>query len=103
MAEITTGATGRTDVGWVNRSAADKSDQAKYTTIRTHNATKAVTFYTGSKSGTKGFIIEEASDSIITPSKGDSITASVLTGSLDVVFEIGLESISGSGKIHVLY
>ena len=101
MATKTSGDKGRTDVS--SRSKPDLMGSGKFNRIRTHNATKAMTFYTGSQAGAKGFIIETASDCVIKPAMGVTIPASVLTGSLDAVFEIGLDSISGSGKIHVLY
>ena len=56
---------------------------------------------TGSKAGSKGFIIETAGNTVITPIQGAGISASALDAKS--VYEIGVSRVSGSGTVHVLY
>ena len=46
MAEIKTGANGRTDVGWTSRSTANVKDDAKFSKIITAGPTNTITFFT---------------------------------------------------------
>tara|TARA_Y100000310_G_scaffold132281_1_gene131332 strand:+ start:317 stop:622 length:306 start_codon:yes stop_codon:yes gene_type:complete len=101
MGTITSGANGRSDVGWVNRSAATIKDDAKFSKVKTAGPTNTQTDFTGSLAGSSGFIIETAGQGVITPTLGDAITASALTAK--TLYEIGVRRISGSCTVHVVY
>jgi len=101
MATITSGANGRSDVGWVDRSIADIKDDAKFSRIYTAGPTNTQVDFTGSLAGTSGFIIETAGQGVIFPTSGDSISTSVLTAK--TLYEIGVRQISGSCTVHVVY
>ncbi len=85
--------------GISGRSKPTISDSAKFSKIRTVSAED---FYaTGSNRGTSGFIVETAGNSVITPTRGDAINASgVIAKDL---FEIGVQRVSGSGTVHLVY
>jgi hypothetical protein len=97
MATITHGNKGRTDVS--SRSVPDVKDDAKFGKIKTISA--ADYYATGSNKGSSGFIVESAGDSVITPTDGDSLTASNLT--VKELYEIGVKRVSGSGTVHIVY
>ena len=101
MAEIKTGANGRTDVGRTSRSTANVKDDAKFSKIITAGPTNTITFFTGSNAGSSGFIVETAGQGVITPTKGDAISTSAVTAK--TLYEIGVKEISGSCTVHVVY
>ena len=75
------------------------SGQAKFhRTVKVANTDMHIT---GSKGGSKGFIIETAGNTVITPVQGTGIAASALNAKS--VYEIGISRVSGSGTVHVLY
>ena len=45
MWTITSGANGRSDVGWIDRSAPDVKDDAKFSKIITAGPTNTITFF----------------------------------------------------------
>ena len=105
MANITTDAYGstisrgnsRTDVS--SHKAPLKFDDAKFGRIKT--VTDGITDLTGSLAGNSGFIVSTAGAMEITPTEGDALAASVFTAK--TLYEIGVQRISGSGTIHVIY
>ena len=101
MGTITSGANGRSDVGWVNRSAATIKDDAKFSKIETAGPTNTIKHFTGSLAGSSGFIVETAGQGVITPTEGDAVAASVFTAK--TLYEIGVKEISGSCTVHVIY
>ena len=101
MGTITSGANGRSDVGWIDRSAPDVKDDAKFSKIITAGPTNTITFFTGSNAGSSGFIVETAGQGVITPTKGDAISTSAVTAK--TLYEIGVSRVSGSGRISVVY
>jgi len=85
--------------GISGRTKTTISDDAKFGKIRTVSATD---FYaTGSHRGSSGFIVQSAGDSVITPTRGDSVAASNFTAK--TLYEIGVKQVSGSGTIHLVY
>tara|TARA_A100001011_G_scaffold289344_1_gene300513 strand:+ start:225 stop:521 length:297 start_codon:yes stop_codon:yes gene_type:complete len=88
----TSGAAGRT----LTRKV---SGQAKFDTLISVSA--ADVFTTGSRAGTKGFIIQTAGNTVITPVKGTGFAASILN--TKEVYEIATSRVSGSGVVHLLY
>jgi len=85
--------------GISGRTKTTISDDAKFSKIRTVSAED---FYaTGSNRGTSGFIVESAGDSVISATEGGSINASAVT--VKELFEIGVQRVSGSGTIHLVY
>ena len=98
MATITHGADGIiTDVS--SRSAPTIKDDAKFSKIVSVSATDYHT--TGSNMGSSGFIVESAGDSVITPTRGSKVDASIFTAK--TLYEIGVQRVSGSGTIHIVY
>lgn len=90
----------RTDASGISgRTKATISDDAKFSKIRTVSAEDY--YATGSNRGTSGFIVESAGNSVITPTSGDSLAASVLTAK--ELYEIGVQRVSGSGTVHLVY
>tara|TARA_E500000318_G_scaffold99746_1_gene101971 strand:+ start:146 stop:427 length:282 start_codon:yes stop_codon:yes gene_type:complete len=85
--------------GISGRSKTNNVDNAKFSRVRT-TATEELEF-TGSLSGTSGFIVESAGSSVITPTNGEAVAASAFT--VKTLFEIGVSKVSGSGTIHVLF
>ena len=100
MATITHGSSGRTDhSGTSNRTVATVKDDAKFSKLKTVSA--GITDLTGSLAGNSGFIVSTAGAMEITPTEGDALAASVFTAK--TLYEIGVQRISGSGTIHVIY
>ena len=87
--------------GISGRTKTTISDDAKFSKIKTVTATDY--YATGSNRGTSGFIIQTAGNTVITPTSGDAIAASVLTGSAGNLYEIGVQRVSGSGTVHLVY
>ena len=101
MGTITSGANGRSDVGWVNRSAATIKDDAKFSKIETAGPTNTIKHFTGSLAGSSGFIVEIPGQGVITATEGGTIKCNALnSGSL---YEIGVKQVSGSCTVHVVY
>ena len=85
---------------FVSRTAGSYSTSAKFKQIET--VTADTDFYaTGSFAGSKGFIVQTAGNSVITPIQGDSIAASAVTAK--TLYEIGVNRVSGSGLISLRY
>ena len=97
MATITHGDGIRTDVS--SRSAPTIKDDAKFSKIVSVSAADYYT--TGSNKGSSGFIVETAGDSVITPTLGNKVNASIFTAK--TLYEIGVQRVSGSGTIHIVY
>ena len=98
MATITHGADGIiTDVS--SRSAPTIKDDAKFSKIFSVSARDY--YATGSRKGSSGFIVETAGNSVITPTSGDKVDASIFTAK--TLYEIGVQRVSGSGTIHLVY
>ena len=76
-----------------------KSGAAKFN--KTHRVAADDVMITGSNAGSKGFIIETAGTTVITPVEGSGIAASSLN--TKEVYELALSRVSGSGTVHVLY
>ena len=85
--------------GISGRSKPTISDDAKFSKIKTVTATDY--YATGSNRGTSGFIVESAGNSVITPTRGDAINASGVTAK--ELYEIGVQRVSGSGTVHLVY
>ena len=90
--------------GISGRTKATQVASAKFERVETFTAVDV--FVTGSASnprraGSKGFIIETAGTTVITPASGDNIAASALN--TKELYEIGVSRVSGSGKVHVLF
>ena len=94
---ISRGSHGKTDVS--SHKAPTKFDDAKFSRIKT--VTDGITDLTGSLAGNSGFIVSTAGAMEITPTEGDALAASVFT--TKTLYEIGVQRISGSGTIHVVY
>jgi hypothetical protein len=106
MATLTSGANGRTNQsGTSNRTKATVQDSARFSRIVTFtgntNGSVKQLHLTGSNDNSAGFIIETAGNTVITPTEGDSIAASILN--TKELYEIGVRRVSGSGTIHVIY
>ena len=105
MSTITSGNKRRTDIaGASNRTAPTVYDDAKFGRIKSISGSLHVPAFvhlTGSDAGSGGFIIQTASDTVITPTEGDSIEASNLTAK--TLYEIGVRHISGAGEVHIVY
>jgi len=101
MATITSGASGRTDVS--SRSVPDIKDDAKFQKIVnvTIAAANGITHLTGSLAGSSGFIVKTAGQGVITATEGGDISASDLTAK--TLYEIGVQKISGSCTVNVVY
>ena len=84
--------------GISGRTKSTLGDDAKFSKIKT--TSEEILEFTGSLAGTGGFIVESAGSSVITPTDGDSVAASVFTAK--TLYEIGVSKVSGSGTIHVL-
>ena len=87
--------------GISGRTKAVGKDDAKFSRINTISA--ADYHATGSNKGVSGFIIQTAGNTVITPTEGNTIAASVLTGSAGNLYEIGVQRVSGSGTVHLVY
>jgi len=106
MATLTSGANGRTDQsGTSERTKATVQDSARFSRIVTFagsgSGVPPQLHLTGSNDNSAGFIIQTAGNTVITPTEGDSIAASILN--TKELYEIGVKRISGSGTIHVIY
>tara|TARA_R100001377_G_scaffold20768_1_gene10922 strand:+ start:330 stop:650 length:321 start_codon:yes stop_codon:yes gene_type:complete len=106
MATLTSGTNGRTDQsGTSERTVATTQDSARFSRIVTFtgntNGSVPQLHLTGSNDNSAGFIIQTAGNTVITPTEGDSIAASILN--TKELYEIGVRRISGSGTIHVIY
>ena len=106
MATLTSGTNGRTDQsGTSERTVATVQDSARFSRIVTFtgntNGSVKQLHLTGSNDNSAGFIIQTAGNTVITPTEGDSIAASILN--TKELYEIGVRRISGSGTIHVIY
>ena len=86
--------------GISGRSRADIiSDDAKFSRIETVSNT--IFHATGSARGTSGFIIATAGNTKLIATEGGEIAASELN--TKTLYEIGVQQVSGSGKIHLVY
>mgnify|MGYP005699371783 FL=1 len=85
--------------GISGRTLTNNIDKAKFSKIRT-TTTEELEF-TGSLSGTSGFIVESAGSSVITPTEGNAVAASAFTAK--TLYEIGVSKVSGSGTVHVVF
>ena len=90
--------------GISGRTKATQVASAKFERVETFSAVDV--FVTGSASnprraGSKGFIIETAGTTVITPASGDTIAASALN--TKELYEIGVSRVSGSGTVNILY
>ena len=85
--------------GISGRTLTNNIDKAKFSKIRT-TSTEELEF-TGSLSGTSGFIVESAGSSVITPTEGNAVAASAFTAK--TLYEIGVSKVSGSGTVHVVF
>jgi len=99
MATIKAGSVGRTDIS--SRSGSiDRRDNAEFKSVVIVSGSAGgaqIDYYaTGSQAGSKGFIVEVAGNTVITPIKGGSITAKEL-------YPIGVQRVSGSGRVAVVY
>ena len=94
---ISRGAHGKTDVS--SHKAPTKFDDAKFGRIKT--VTAGITDLTGSLAGSSGFIVDTAGSSVISPTEGDAVAASAFTAK--TLYEIGIQRISGSGTVYVVY
>mgnify|MGYP001163769385 FL=1 len=91
---------------FIGRAQPSSSAQAtgKYNRIKTIDGSSGIDFFaTASERGAAAFTIEDAGSLFITAAKGGSVAASTLTGSLDTVFEIGVQRVSGSGSVNLLF
>ena len=106
MATVTQGDRGRTDVSSREAPAFGKS-RGKYNKILNFSGslnTDGNLILTGSYQAARAFIIREAGrNTQLFAVDGGVLVAEFLTGSLDTIIEIGIESVSGSGRIDFLY
>ena len=89
----------RKDAAGISGRTITIENNGKFDRIKT--VSEANTILTGSLQGARGFIIETAGNTVLSPTKGDVINASALNAK--EVYEIGLVRVSGSGKVHVVY
>jgi len=104
MSTITSGNKGRTDIaGASNRTVATIKDDARFSKIQTVTIAAAggVKHLTGSLAGTSGFIVKTAGTGVITATDGGDISTSDVTAK--ELYEIGVQKISGSCTVHVVY
>ena len=106
MATVTQGDRNRTDVSSRSAPPAGKS-RGRYNKVLNFSGslnTDGNLILTGSYQAARAFIIREAGrNTQLYAVDGGVLVAEFLTGSLDTIFEIGIESVSGSGKIDLLY
>ena len=106
MATVTQGDRNRTDVSSRSAPPAGKS-RGRYNKVLNFSGslnTDGNLILTGSYQAARAFIIREAGrNTQLYGVDGGVLVAEFLTGSLDTIFEIGIESVSGSGKIDFLY
>ena len=79
--------------------ATVSDDDAKFSKIETVSNT--IFHATGSARGTSGFIIATAGNTKLIATEGGEIAASELN--TKTLYEIGVQQVSGSGKIHLVY
>ena len=89
----------RKDAAGISGRTITIENNGKFDRIKT--VSEANTILTGSLQGARGFIIETAGNTVLSPTKGDVINASALNAK--ELYEIGLVRVSGSGKVHVVY
>ena len=89
----------RKDAAGISGRTITIENNGKFDRIKT--ISEANTILTGSLQGARGFIIESAGNTVLSPTKGDVINASALNAK--ELYEIGLVRVSGSGKVHVIY
>ena len=89
----------RKDAAGISGRTITIENNGKFDRIKT--VSEANTILTGSLQGARGFIIETAGNTVLSPTKGDVINASALNAK--ELYEIGLIRVSGSGKVHVVY
>jgi|TARA_R100001509_G_scaffold110296_1_gene66029 hypothetical protein len=89
----------RKDAAGISGRTITIENNGKFDRIKT--ISEANTILTGSLQGARGFIIESAGNTVLSPTKGDVINASALNAK--ELYEIGLVRVSGSGKVHVVY
>ena len=103
MATIKAGSVGRTDIS--SRSGSiDRRDNAQFKSVVIVSGSNHIAsnyFATGSQNGSKGFIVEVAGNTVITPIKGGSIVAGNITAK--ELYPIGVQRVSGSGRVAVVY
>ena len=102
MATITHGSVGRTDVSSHTKTIQERTAKYKKLVIVKNEDF----FATGSSNDNpSAFIIDVPGNSVFTPLAGEQVRASELTGSFaqGTPIELGVQRISGSGTIHVLY
>ena len=99
MATINTGT--RFDVS--SRSKAKRSDDAKFSKIETVTiaSTSGEKHLTGSLAGSSGFIVKTAGQGVITAVDGGDMSTSDFTAK--TLYEIGIQRISGSCTVNVVY
>ena len=95
------GSNARTDVS--SRATPAISDDARFSKIETVTiaAAHGVKHLTGSLAGSSGFIVKTAGTGVITATDGGNISTSDVTAKEMV--EIGVQRISGSCTVHVVY
>ena len=106
MATVTQGDRNRTDVSSREAPEFGKS-RGKYNKVVNYSGslnTDGNLILSGSYQAARAFIIREAGrNTQLFAVDGGVLVAEFLTGSLDTIFEIGIGSVSGSGKIDFLY
>tara|TARA_Y100000310_G_scaffold6511_1_gene7319 strand:+ start:804 stop:1103 length:300 start_codon:yes stop_codon:yes gene_type:complete len=95
------GSNARTDVS--SRPTPAIKDDARFSKIETVTiaAAHGVKHLTGSLAGSSGFIVKTAGTGVITATDGGDISTSDVTAKEMV--EIGVQRISGSCTVHVVY
>ena len=106
MATVTQGDWGRTDISSREAPAFGKS-RGKYNKVLNFSGslnTDGNLILTGSYQAARAFIIREAGrNTQLFGVDGGILVAEFMTGSADIIFEIGIGSVSGSCKIDFLY
>ena len=104
MATIQAGSVGRTDIS-SHTGSLDRRDNAQFKSVvivsGSAGGAQIDYFATGSQNGSKGFIVEVAGNTVITPIKGGSIVAGNITAK--ELYPIGVQRVSGSGRVAVVY
>ena len=84
----------RKDAAGISGRTITIENNGKFDRIKT--ISEANTILTGSLQGARGFIIESAGNTVLSPTNASALNAKEL-------YEIGLVRVSGSGKVHVVY
>ena len=103
MATIQAGSVGRTDIS-SHTGSLDRRDNAQFKSVVTVSGSDHIAsnyYATGSQAGSKGFIVEVAGNTVITPIRGGAITAGDITAK--ELYPIGVQRVSGSGRVAVVY